>query len=366
MNPLRLLVALPGLHAVNRGAEVALESVADRLARMEGFRVTLMGSGRPRAGDPYEFRHVPCTPRERFARWPRIPPFRSDYAWEEATFAWHLRRAFDPREFDATLGCSFPFTHWVLRSKGRVPLVYVTQNGDWPARRPNAEYRFFRCDGLVCTNPEYFERHRDAWRCALIPNGVDVASHRPGPADRAALGIPPDAPVVLIVAALIESKRVVAGIEAVARVPGVRLVVAGDGPMRERVEVAGRDLLPGRFTRLTLPRERMPELYRSADVLLHMSRDEPFGNIYIEALAIGLPVVAHDTPSTRWITEDQGLLVDTADPAAVADAIAQAIRGEAPGTVESRRAVATRRFSWDVVASAYAAFIREVVEGVRR
>ena len=42
----------------------------------------------------------------------------------------------------------------------------------------------------------------------------------------------------------------------------------------------------------------MPGLYRSAEVLLHMSVDEPFGNIYVEALASGLPVVTHDGSST--------------------------------------------------------------------
>ena len=364
MSTIRALFALPGLHVVNRGAEVALEEAAKQLAMREGFRVTLMGGGEPRAGTPYEFVHVPCTPRERFRGWPKFPPMRSEYAWEEATFAWRLRRTFDPRVFDVTIGCSFPFTHWTLRGKG-VPHVFVTQNGDWPARRPNAEYRYFKCDGLVCTNPEYYERHKGTWRSVLIPNGVDVSAHAPGAVDRAALGLPEGVPIVLIVAAHIESKRVLEGIRAVARVPGVHLVAAGAGPLTAEVKKLGAELMPGRFSTFTLERARMPELYRAANVLLHMSMVEPFGNIYIEALATGIAVVAHDTASTRWITEDQALLVDTRDEGAVVAAVQRALRGEAPGTAESRRSLAVRRFSWEVVGGLYAEFVREVVGAAR-
>ena len=77
-------------------------------------------------------------------------------------------RADRPADFDLTVTCSYPFVNWLLRARrrgGRPAHVFVTQNGDWPAQRVNAEYRWFDCDGLVCTNPEYFERHRAAWPC---------------------------------------------------------------------------------------------------------------------------------------------------------------------------------------------------------
>src|SRR5690606_10887443 len=91
---LRLLFALPGLHRVVRGAEVAFESLGAALAE-RGCEVTLVGSGEPRPGRPYRFLHAGCTPRERFMSWPRVPVFRSHYAYEDATFAsqlWHVYR----------------------------------------------------------------------------------------------------------------------------------------------------------------------------------------------------------------------------------------------------------------------------------
>ena len=362
MSPLRILFALPGLHLVPRGAEAAFENIARELAR-RGEDVTLIGSGAPRAGEPYRFIHADMSPRERFRKWPTFPPLRSEYRWEELTFARPLWRAFDPAAYDVTLTCSYPFVNWVLRTKrrgGRPRHVFVTQNGDWAAQRRNAEYKWFSCDGLVCTNPEYFERQKAAWKCALIPNGMDARRFVPGPGDRAAFGIPEGVPVVLMASAPIPSKFVPAGVRAVARLPGVHLVVAGDGPQGAETDALAAELLPGRYRRFTTSMDRMPALYRSADVFLHLSRDEAFGNVYIEARATGLPVVAHDYPTARWILGEHGRLVDTT----IEDHTVAALRAalEEPVDRSGRHAAAAARFDWPEVAALYAKFLRSVAE----
>src|SRR3546814_15446020 len=62
----------------------------------------------------------------------------------------------------------------------------------------------------------------------------------------------------------------------------------------------------------------MPALYRSADVFLHMSLLESFGNVFIEAWASGLPVIGHDTERLRWILgAESQMICDTEDPAAL-------------------------------------------------
>jgi glycosyltransferase involved in cell wall biosynthesis len=106
----------------------------------------------------------------------------------------------------------------------------------------------------------------------------------------------------------------------------------------------------------------MPELYRAADVLLHMSQDEPFGNIYLEASATGIPVVTHDWSTTRWILEDTGVLVDTSDEAAVVSAIQRAISMKSAGDVSRRRELIERRFSWESIGLQYGDFLKEVCE----
>jgi glycosyltransferase involved in cell wall biosynthesis len=190
---------------------------------------------------------------------------------------------------------------------------------------------------------------------------VDTARFSPGLAERGGLGFPEGSPLVLIVAALIESKRVAEGIAAAARAPGAAVVVAGDGPLRERVERIGRELLGERFRRVSVAHDQMPALYRSADVLLHMSTDEPFGNIYLEAMSTGLPVVAHDNINSRWIIGEHGVLTDTRDAGAVAAALGAAVGGDSARAREARRVMVRERFAWPIVAAQYARFIEEVV-----
>jgi glycosyltransferase involved in cell wall biosynthesis len=355
--PLRILFALPGLHRVHRGAEVAFEQVARRLAQNHGHQVTLIGSGPERENEPYHYKRAPCLPRETFEHVPSIPYARDHYAWEDLTFAPALRRIYSPEDYDLTVTCNYPYTNWTLRSRRgqprRPPHVFVTQNGDWMVQAKNAEFKHFHCEALVCTNPDYYARHKDRYRCALIPNGVDTAAFHPPPTR------PQGPPTILIVSALTQSKRIPEAIRAVAQLPDAHLTLAGDGEQRHEIDTLAHQLLGPRYRRLTLPPVQMPDLYRGAHALLHMSRDEAFGNIYVEALATGLPIVAHDTPVTRWIVEDQAHLIDTTDAAAVVEALNRAL-DDPIDRVEARRAIARRRFSWDTIARQYSDFFEHV------
>lgn len=359
---MRILFVLPGLHRYDRGAEIAFISIADELAKA-GDSVTLIGSGLPRPATSYRFLRAPCVARTHFESFPPIPVLRNEYAYEELSFVPALLCRYRPADYDVTLTASYPFANWVLRrpvlSGARPPHVFVTQNGDWPACAGNAEYRFFGCDGLVCTNPDYYERNRERWRCRLIANGVDIKRFQPGAPQRREFGLPADRLIVLMVSALIPTKRVDAGIAAVSRIPDAHLVVAGDGPSRRTVEAEAARLLPGRFTRLSVAPQRMPQLYRSADVFLHLSKEEAFGNVFIEAMACGLPVVGHDTPRLRWIVGDEGYLLDTEDVAAVARQIELA-HAAAAGR-QAQRIARAATFSWTTAAEKYRSFLQEVV-----
>ena len=365
---MRILFALPGLHRYSRGAELAFISVAEELCKL-GESVTLIGSGTPERQAPYRFLQAESIRRERFERFPFFPVLRNDCCYEELTFVPSLAWRYRPKDYDITVTCSYPFTNWLLRRAvlrgSRPPHVFVTQNGDWPAFAKRAgdksEYRFFGCDGLVCTNPDFFERNKEAWNCRLIPNGVDCVRFRPGAGRRTEFGIPENRFIVLMVSALIPSKRVELGIEAVSRIPDAHLVVAGDGPLRAAIASAASNVLPGRFTRLLLAPERMPILYQSADAFLHCSKEESFGSVFAEAMACGLPIVAHDMPRVRWIVGDGEFLVDTNDPAAVAAGLARARRSDADA--KSKRFERARDFSWGKIAEKYRQFFSDVLSG---
>lgn len=304
--------------------------------------------------------------REKFEKWPSLPFFRNEYAYEELTFTWNLRRAgiYHPENFDATISCTFPHVHTFLnrrRKHGKPLNIFVTQNGDWMCRAKHREYRLFDCDGLVCINPEYHERNKHNYPSALIPNGTDPDFFTPHSTD----SIPDEVrlnhngPIVVMASAMIPSKRIDRAVEAVALVPDACLVVAGDGPDRNCIAAAAERLLRGRHRFLgSVKRHFMPHLFRQADVFLHMSQDEPFGIVYLEAGASGLPIVCHDSEISRWIMGNCAEFVDTTDAAAVAQKIETVLQpelGRQLGSAIRQRII--EDWSWAAQAAKYRDFI---------
>jgi len=359
---MRILFALPGLHRIDRGAEIAFIAVARELAKA-GDTVTLIGSGRSRPAMPYRFLQAASVPREYFEAFPSLPILRNEYCYEELTFAPHFIRRYRPAEYDITVTCSYPFTNWILRRpvfrSSRPRHVFVTHNGDWPPSQSESEFRFFGCDGLICINPDFFERNKNRWNCRLIPNGVDGERFQPGIAQRQEFGLPEGQLIVLMVSALIPNKRIEFGIEAVSRIADAHLVVAGDGPLRNAISAAAARLLPGRFTLLSVAPEQMPKLYQTADVFLQASTDEPFPLVFLEAMACGIPLVAHDMSRVRWFIGDDEFLADMNDPAAIAQAIERARCLGSAG--RQKRAGKAAAYSWAKIAGMYRAFFQEIV-----
>jgi len=359
---MNILFALSGLHRHNRGAEQAFIFIASELAKAGNF-VTLIGSGRKRKDSAYRFLHAGSIRREKFEKFPALPALRDECGYEELTFVPALFWRYSPPEYDIVVTCSYPFTNWILRRPvlwgTRPHHVFVTQNGDLPPQSRKSEFRFFNCDGLVCTNPEFFDRNKALWRSKLIPNGVDLNRFSPGPPERERFGLPKDQTIVLMVSALVESKRVEAGVEAVSKVQNAHLIVAGDGPLRDKIAKMARVLLPGRFTRVSVSPDLMPSLYRSANIFLHLPKYESSPLSFLEAMACGLPTVAHDMPQLRWIAGEDEYLLDTEDIVAVSKEI-EIARGEGLARTRTRLAKA-HAFSWATIAQSYQDFFHEIL-----
>jgi hypothetical protein len=74
---MRILIALPGLHRYDRGAEIAFIAVAKELVK-SGDAVTLIGSGNVRDGAPYRYLRAASMRREYFERFPSLPILRNE------------------------------------------------------------------------------------------------------------------------------------------------------------------------------------------------------------------------------------------------------------------------------------------------
>ena len=221
-----------------------------------------------------------------------------------------------------------------------------------------------RADAIVAvseaTKRDVVERLRiPSERVRVIPEAVD-ADLRPPPRDtaqalvRARFGVP--SRYVLYVGQFDPRKNMAGLLAAFARAadddPDLRLVIVGDlgrltAYLREALERTDapreRVVRAGRVDDATLA-----ALYAGAECLLHAALLEGFGLTPLESLAAGTPVVGYRAGAVEEVVGDAGLLVDPADPDALAEALCTLLRSDALG--EQLRARAKPRaalFSWD-------------------
>jgi len=158
---------------------------------------------------------------------------------------------------------------------------------------------------LICvteTQRNWYRRTADvnATRVVTLVIAVDTDVFRPDPVARARvraeLGVPAGAPLFATVAMLRPVKGLHYLLEAAARVleqvPRARFVVIGDGAERARLEARSRALGLGAAVRFLGTRHDIPALLAAADIYVHPSLFEALPVSMLEAMAVGLPVVA--------------------------------------------------------------------------
>jgi len=200
-------------------------------------------------------------------------------------------------------------------------------------------------------------------RIRIVYPGVDAFRFTP----RANGGVASDGPVLFSVARLAELYKghdtVIRVLPLVrARVPGARLRIAGDGPLREYLSRIAHSVAVGDAVEFLgeVADDALPDLYRASDAFVLMSRESPskggaegFGIVILEAGACGKPVVAGRSGGLVDAVEDgvTGILGDPEDPAAVAEALIAVLSDQAlaqrMGQAGRQRVLA--RFTWDIV-----------------
>jgi glycosyltransferase involved in cell wall biosynthesis len=123
------------------------------------------------------------------------------------------------------------------------------------------------------------------------------------PEAREALALDPDADVVAFIGALSSEKRPQDAIEAVARMGGASLIVAGDGPLRAPATRLAADRLGSRVTFLGEVAD-VRRVLVAADLLILTSESEGMPGVAIEAGLTARPVVATDVGGTADIVLD--------------------------------------------------------------
>src|SRR5262249_34774005 len=202
------------------------------------------------------------------------------------------------------------YAHYVPLPRGMVARGAVR----WSAR-------FADTADLVLTPSDFGARRLRAQgvrqAIEVIPTGIDLERFQPSDraAARRALGLAPDARVLLYVGRLDREKNLDFLLDAVARVriPRLRLVLVGRGTqaVRLRRTATTRGLTNRVAFRGGAPPESLPTYYRAADAFVFASTTETQGLAVLEAMACGLAVVAVRASGIEEVVNDgvSGLLV---------------------------------------------------------
>ena len=204
-------------------------------------------------------------------------------------------------------------------------------------------------------------------KVCVVEHGVDLELFHP-PADRAAtraaLGC--DGPTVLSVGHLIDRKGHDFAIRAIAGLPGVRLMIAGDGPregdlrvLADRLGVADRVRFLGH-----VDQHRLPDLYGAADVTASCSDREGIANVLLESLACGTPLVATPVWGSPEVVRvpEAGVLTAERSDAAIRDGIARLL-ADLPDRAATRRY--GERYNWDETGRQHRALLAEAIANHR-
>ena len=224
-----------------------------------------------------------------------------------------------------------------------------------------------RCDHLMVTTAGlkrfYVENGWADSRVAVAPHFVP---DRPGePASRASFDTPEDAPLLLALGRLHETKGFDVLLEAMRDLPSHYLWIGGSGSLEGELKRRAADLGVGDRVRFLGWRDDTPALFAAADVFVCSSRRESFGLMVVEAWMHRTPIVAAAAEGPADLIDHgvNGLLVPKEDSAALAGAVSR-LTGDA---ALARRLAASGRDTYEEVYAEEVGCRRyvELFEGLR-
>ena len=364
----RVLIACPGLGIARRGFERVARDMFDELRDHPELEVWLAKGRGPRAP-----REVRAWTIGRDARVPRAigVRLRRDPGWhEQRLFAIALQPQIARIRPDVvllsewTLARALGISRRVARQRFRILLANGV--GRTPPYPPGVDHVQQVTPGAAAAAAA----HPDALPQTLLPHAVRIEPGFEPPTQskkralRSSLGIPAERRVMLSVGALNRTKRVDYLLEEVASLtdPPFLVLLGNFDPETPELLALARSLLGADgFVARSVSERSVADHYRAADCFALASRAEGFGLALVDALAHGLPVIAHDFAVARFVVGEHGYLADLGIRGALAGAYASLGPGDAAESLgRERHASVYERFSWDVLAPGYVRLFREV------
>ncbi|MBT8228221.1 MAG: glycosyltransferase family 4 protein [Dactylosporangium sp.] len=196
----------------------------------------------------------------------------------------------------------------------------------------------------------------------VVPNGVDAGQWQAPPRAVAAARarFAGEGPLLAYVGRLVYEKGVQDVVAALPelryRYPGLRMVVAGDGPYRAELQEETRSRSLHRAVSFTgFLGEELPAVMAATDTLVVPSIYEPFGMVALEGASAGAPLAVASTGGLAEIVEPgvTGVTFPSKNPDALAGAVDTLLSDEVGARSMAKRArrMVRDRFGWDNVAA---------------
>jgi glycosyltransferase involved in cell wall biosynthesis len=239
-----------------------------------------------------------------------------------------------------------------------------------PARRARVALYLRKAEAVVALWPGSADALAQrygvpAHRITVIPTGVPAERFPPVDAERrrearAALELTGDVPVVSCLGWLDAEKGVHVAINAIASIPDVTLLVAGNGPERAALERLAAGVAPGRVRFLGAV-DGASTVMSASDVFVLPSMSEGLPAVLIEAGLTGVPVVTSDVGAVREVIRDDetGVVVPPGDVPALADGVRRAL-ADGDGLAGALQRHCLEHYEMQVVAGAWAALLDDL------
>lgn len=268
--------------------------------------------------------------------------------------------------------------------KPQVPYLLTDQSGDsdefikkrtwwwWPVYR----LVYLKADQIQVISQWLETRARSygyTGPIEIIPNGVDIEKFSvslPNPEKslfRKQLGFCDQDKIVITASRLAEKNGLADLIKAVSLLPAdYKLIIAGSGKLEtdlknlvKQLELEKRVVFMG-----DQGHQQLAKLYQAADVFCRPSLTEGFGNVFVEAMISGLPVVATGVGGIKdfLINGQTGLEVKVHDPENVARKIRQLVLDQdlREYIIENAKTMVKQKYSWDIIAKDFKILIEKI------
>lgn len=322
----RVALLCPGLGRVHRGHESFASNLFDLLS--DSLDITLFKGGGPASAREIVVPHIardavglqdiklPVSPR-----WHASEAGQERIRIECTSFAWAALGALLEGGFDVIHCLDRDVCNVIYAQRHlfrHTPRVLFSNGGAIPADDLPS------CD-FVQEHTELNLKHSVRGKAFMIPHGVNMAIYHPDIETdfRARHNIPADAVLLICVGTIcFWHKRMDYVIKEIAAAgQDLHLAIVGqDSEDSPAIRELGYKLLGDRVHFDSLAPTELPKAYAAADAFVLGSIFETFGLVYIEAMAMGLPVICTNHPNQKSIVKE-GVFIDMARPGALTEVL---------------------------------------------